>query len=70
MPAYVSAADLKTDEQKRDQWEKLTEVIHALDLKPGSRVADIGTGYGYFASNSFRPSDLAGRCSLKRLTGR
>jgi ubiquinone/menaquinone biosynthesis C-methylase UbiE len=49
MPANVSVADLKADEQKRDKWEKLAEVIQALDLKPGSRVADIGSGYGYFA---------------------
>jgi predicted methyltransferase len=49
MPADVSIANLKADEQERDQREKLSEIIQALDLKPGSRIADIGTGYGYFA---------------------
>ena len=32
----------------RDKWQKPDEVIAALDLSPGDRVADIGSGSGYF----------------------
>jgi len=49
MPADVSIENLAIDEQERDQRENLSGIIQALQLKPGSRVADIGTGYGYFA---------------------
>jgi cyclopropane fatty-acyl-phospholipid synthase-like methyltransferase len=32
----------------RDRWQKPDEVIRALALKPGDRVADLGSGGGYF----------------------
>ena len=32
----------------RDEWQKPEEVIRALELKPGDRVADLGAGSGYF----------------------
>lgn len=32
----------------RDQWQQADRVIRDLDLKPGTRVADIGSGDGYF----------------------
>ena len=37
------------DDPKRDAWQKPHEVIKALALKPGSVLADIGSGTGYFA---------------------
>jgi SAM-dependent methyltransferase len=37
------------DDPKRDEWQKPHEVIQALKLKPDARVADIGSGTGYFA---------------------
>jgi cyclopropane fatty-acyl-phospholipid synthase-like methyltransferase len=37
------------DHPSRDAWQKPAEVIRALALKPTSRVADIGSGTGYFA---------------------
>jgi predicted methyltransferase len=33
---------------KRDQWQRPAEVMDALGVKPGHRVADIGCGFGYF----------------------
>jgi ubiquinone/menaquinone biosynthesis C-methylase UbiE len=33
----------------RDDWQQPDRVISDLDLKPGTRVADIGSGEGYFA---------------------
>jgi arsenite methyltransferase len=32
----------------RDEWQKPQEVISSLDIRPGDRVADLGSGGGYF----------------------
>jgi SAM-dependent methyltransferase len=37
------------DDPRRDAWQKPDEVIRALTLAPDARVADIGSGTGYFA---------------------
>jgi ubiquinone/menaquinone biosynthesis C-methylase UbiE len=37
----------------RDQWQQPDRVIATLALKPGHRVADLGSGGGYF---TFRPA--------------
>jgi predicted methyltransferase len=34
--------------RKRDEWQRPAEVMDALGVKSGHRVADIGCGYGYF----------------------
>jgi predicted methyltransferase len=34
--------------RRRDAWQRPGEVMDALGAKPGSRVADIGCGFGYF----------------------
>jgi protein-L-isoaspartate O-methyltransferase len=49
MPADVSDANLSIDEKERDSREKIPEIVRALGLGPSSVVADIGTGYGYYA---------------------
>ncbi len=43
--AYIGALE----DPKRDAYQKPHEVIHALDLKSGEVIADIGAGSGYFA---------------------
>jgi predicted methyltransferase len=35
-------------ERNRDAWQRPAEVLDGLAVKPGDRVADIGSGYGYF----------------------
>ncbi len=35
-------------DRKRDEWQRPAEVFDALAVKPGHRVADIGSGHGYF----------------------
>ena len=37
------------DDPSRDAWQKPHQVIETLALKPDARVADIGSGTGYFA---------------------
>jgi len=46
-------------DRKRDEWQRPAEVLEALGVKPGHRVADIGSGYGYrtqYLAASLRPS--------------
>ncbi len=44
------AARLATqeDREKRDSWQRPAEVMDALGVRPGSVVADVGAGTGYF----------------------
>ena len=37
------------DDPARDEWQKPHQVIQALNLAPGSVVADVGSGTGYFS---------------------
>jgi arsenite methyltransferase len=41
----------------RDDWQKPDEVIRALAIRPGDRVADLGSGGGYF---TFRLANAVG----------
>jgi predicted methyltransferase len=61
MPANISLAAIRTDENERDRREKLPEIIRALHLKPGSAVGDLGTGYGYYAARFSPIVGAAGR---------
>ena len=45
VPSWVAAFD----DPKRDAWQKPKEVVAALELRPGMRVADLGAGTGYFS---------------------
>src|SRR5262249_3314947 len=36
-------------EAERDQWQRPTDIIRALNLRQGSTVVDLGGGSGYFA---------------------
>jgi arsenite methyltransferase len=44
--------------RNRDAWQKPSEVVRALNIAPGSQVADLGAGDGYF---TFRLADAAGK---------
>ena len=35
------------DDPARDGWQKPAEVVQALKIRPGRRVADLGAGTGY-----------------------
>lgn len=42
---------------RRERWEKTSKIIEVLNLKPGERVIDIGSGPGYY---SFKFAALVG----------
>jgi predicted methyltransferase len=46
--AVISPSQESERARKRDEWQRPGEVMDALGLKPGHRVADIGCGLGYF----------------------
>jgi len=46
--AFETFRQLRVVEADRDQWQRPSEVIQALDLKTGDVVADVGCGSGYF----------------------
>jgi predicted methyltransferase len=52
--SFSTASALRNSSQEsersrnRDEWQRPNEVMDALGVKPGSRVADIGCGFGYF----------------------
>jgi ubiquinone/menaquinone biosynthesis C-methylase UbiE len=55
--AYIAVLD----DPARDAYQKPHEVLEALALKEGERIADIGAGSGYFALRFARHVGPAGR---------
>lgn len=47
--ALNTISRLDVVESERDQWQRPTEIIQALAIKPGDTVAEIGCGSGYFS---------------------
>jgi cyclopropane fatty-acyl-phospholipid synthase-like methyltransferase len=47
------------DDPARDAWQMPARVIEALQLKPGTSVADIGAGTGYFSMRLARVAGTA-----------
>ena len=45
----------------RDEWQKPDDVVAALGLVPGSQVADLGSGSGYFTLRLARAVGPSGR---------
>jgi ubiquinone/menaquinone biosynthesis C-methylase UbiE len=54
---YIAALE----DPKRDAYQKPQEVIAALDIEPGERIADIGSGSGYFTFRLARAVAMTGR---------
>src|SRR6202047_713282 len=52
---------LNVVEAERDQWQRPSDVIQALDLSPGNVVVDLGCGSGYFTLKLSAPVGKSGR---------
>ena len=50
LAAAVQPANLQAQSGERDRWQRVPDVIAALAIGPGSQVADIGAGNGYFTT--------------------
>ncbi len=51
----------RLDDPKRDEWQRPTEIIAAMEISSGMTVADIGAGTGYFVPHLLRAVGTAGR---------
>lgn len=54
-------AGLRAQSGDRDSWQRVPEVMAALAIGTGSRVADVGAGTGYFTSHLAREVGADGR---------
>ena len=59
--AINTISRLDVVEAERDQWQRPAEVAHALGLRPGDVVVDLGCGSGYFALKLSAPVEKKGR---------
>src|SRR5689334_22585344 len=48
-------------ERERDQWQRPSDVLQAMDLKIGNTAVDLGCGSGYFAMKLFPIVGTRGR---------
>ena len=51
----------KMEARERDDWQRPSEIVRALALRPGDTVADVGAGPGYFTVRIARAVGPAGQ---------
>jgi ubiquinone/menaquinone biosynthesis C-methylase UbiE len=61
LAAGLHPADLDAQRRNRDSWQRVPDVIAALAIGEGSRVADVGAGSGYFTEHLARHVGAGGR---------
>lgn len=54
-------AELEAQRRSRDSWQRVPDVMAALAIGEGSRVADVGAGDGYFTEHLARAVGAGGR---------
>jgi len=54
LTAGVAVSLAQNDDAKRDAWQRPNDVMDALGVRGGSRVADVGCGQGYFVMHLAR----------------
>lgn len=59
--ALNTISRLNAVEAERDQWQRPSDVVRALDLRSGNVVVDLGCGAGYFALKLTAPVGDRGR---------
>ncbi|HYN06066.1 MAG TPA: methyltransferase domain-containing protein [Vicinamibacterales bacterium] len=48
-------------EGRREQWQKVPQILAAMNVRPGATVADIGAGDGFFTTRLARAVQSSGR---------
>ena len=51
LTAGLQPAELQAQRHSRDNWQRVPDVMAALAISEGSRVADLGAGDGYFTEH-------------------
>lgn len=59
--ALETFSRLNAVEAERDHWQRPSDILQALDLKPGNVVVDLGCGSGYFTLKLSSPVGEGGR---------
>lgn len=49
-PALLVAQSRADQEKQREQWQRVSDIFQAMDVRSGARVADVGAGDGFFTS--------------------
>ena len=60
-PQALPAQALSAQSSVRDDWQRVPDVMTALSVDVGSRVADVGAGSGYFTAHLSREVGASGR---------
>lgn len=55
------AQSARPEEQRRETWQKVDEIFSAMGVRPGTTVADIGAGDGFFTARLARAVGSEGR---------
>jgi predicted methyltransferase len=59
--AAIQPVELQAQRRNRDAWQRVPDVIAALVIAEGSRVADVGAGDGYFTAYLAQEVGASGR---------
>jgi predicted methyltransferase len=59
--ALNTISRLNVVEAERDRWQRPSDVVRALDIRPGNVVVDLGCGSGYFTLKLSAPIGDRGR---------
>lgn len=62
--------EVRAQRGDRDAWQQVPEVMAALAIDEGSRVADVGAGSGYFTSHLARNVGAGGRVFAVEISDR
>ena len=61
LAAGLGPAEVRAQRGDRDAWQRATDVMAALAIGTGSRVADVGAGSGYFTARLAQEVGAGGR---------
>jgi predicted methyltransferase len=50
-----------TEETRREEWQKVDQILSAMGVRPGATVADVGAGDGFFTTRLARAVGAEGR---------